>query len=39
MKLLYLALQHFAKKWTMPIQDWKKSMNQFMILFGDKIGQ
>jgi transposase-like protein len=23
MKLLYLALEHIAKKWTMPVQNWK----------------
>ncbi|TGM98981.1 transposase, partial [Leptospira mayottensis] len=28
-KLLYLALNNMSKKWTMPIQDWGKAMNQF----------
>jgi len=35
MKVLYLALHHIAKKWTMPIRDWKQAMSQFIILFGD----
>ena len=28
-KLLYLALRNIAKKWTMPIRDWKSALNQF----------
>jgi transposase-like protein len=37
MKLLYLALHDISKKWTMPIQNWKQAMSQFMILFGDRM--
>lgn len=36
MKILYLALHQIARKWTMPIRDWKQAMSQFMILFGDR---
>lgn len=32
-KLLYLALKNIAKKWTMPIRDWKSALNQFTIMF------
>ncbi len=32
-KLLYLALRNIAKKWTMPLWDWKSALNQFAILF------
>lgn len=32
-KLIYLALKNIAKKWTMPIRDWKSALNQFSILF------
>ena len=39
MKVLYLALHQIAKKWTMPIRDWKQAMTQFMILFGERLGQ
>lgn len=35
LKLLYLALNNIAKKWTMPIRDWKAALNRFSILFGD----
>ena len=36
-KVLYLALQHVAKKWTRPIRDWKAALNQFVILFGERV--
>jgi putative transposase len=32
-KLFYLALHNIAKKWTLPIRDWKAALNQFTILF------
>ncbi len=36
-KLLYLALQNISKKWTMPIKEWGRAINQFAILFEDRI--
>jgi putative transposase len=33
LKLAFLALQNAAKKWTMPVRDWKLALNQFHILF------
>lgn len=36
-KLLYLAMKKISKKWTMPIRDWKAALNQFVILFDDRI--
>ena len=36
-KLLYLALRNITKKWTMPIRNWPAAMNQFSIIFGDRI--
>ena len=36
-KLLYLALKNIAKKWTMPIRDWKSALNQFSIIFEDRM--
>jgi putative transposase len=33
----YLALPHMAKKWTRPIRDWKAALNQFVILFGERV--
>jgi transposase-like protein len=37
LKILYLAINRVAKKWTMPIRNWKAALNQFVILFGDRI--
>jgi transposase-like protein len=36
-KILYLAINRAAKKWTMPIRDWKAALNQFVILFGERL--
>ena len=36
-KLLYLTLQHAAKKWGCPVPDWKKALNQFAILFEGRL--
>jgi len=36
-KLLYLALNNIAKKWTMPIRDWEPALNCFSIVFGDRM--
>jgi putative transposase len=38
-KLLYLALEHIAKKWTMPVQNWKAALQRFSILLGDRVPQ
>jgi len=32
-KVLYLAIQNIAKKWTMPIREWKPALNRFAIEF------
>jgi putative transposase len=36
-KVLYMGLQHVTKKWTQPIREWKAALNQFVILFGDRV--
>ncbi len=36
-KLLYMALQNIAKKWTMPIRNWPLAIGQFSIRFGDRL--
>ena len=36
-KVLYMGLQHVAKKWTQPIPEWKAALNQFVILFGERV--
>ena len=37
MKVVYLAIDQAAKKWTMPIHNWKPALNQFMILYADRL--
>jgi transposase-like protein len=37
MKVLYLVLQQVAKRWTRPIRAWKAALNQFVILFGERV--
>jgi transposase-like protein len=37
MKLVFMALQNISKKWTMPIRDWRAALNQFAILYGDRV--
>jgi transposase-like protein len=37
MKVVYLAISQAAKKWTMPIHNWRMALNRFMIEFGDRI--
>ena len=37
MKVLFMGLNNVAKKWTRPIRDWKAALNQFVILFGDRV--
>ncbi len=36
-KLLYLGLRNVSKKWTMPILDRKAELNQFIVLYGDRV--
>ncbi len=37
MKVVYLAMLAAAKKWTVPIHNWKPAPNRFMIEFGDRL--
>jgi putative transposase len=37
LKLLSPALNNIARKWTVPIRDWKAALNRFSILFGDRM--
>ena len=39
LKLLFLALKHIAKKWTMPVQNWKAALQRFAILLEDRVSQ
>lgn len=37
LKSVYLALREASKKWTMPIRNWGIVLNQFLIIFGDRL--
>jgi putative transposase len=36
-KLLYLSLERISKKWTMPIKEWGCALNQFAILYKERV--
>jgi putative transposase len=36
-KLVYLAIHEAAKRWTLPIKNWKAALNHFAILFEDRL--
>ncbi len=36
-KLLFLALERISKKWTITIRDWRAALNQFTILFEERV--
>jgi putative transposase len=35
-KVVYLALRNIAKKWTMPIHDWKPALNRLTVEFAER---
>jgi transposase-like protein len=37
MKVIYLAIEQAAKRWSMPIHNWKPALNQFMMLYEDRL--
>jgi putative transposase len=36
-KIVFLAVEQAAKKWTMPIKDWKPALNRFAIEFEGRV--
>jgi transposase-like protein len=36
-KVVFMAINAAAKKWTMPIRSWKPALNRFMIEFADRM--
>lgn len=36
-KVVYLAIHAAAKKWSMPIRNWKGALNRFMIEFPERM--
>ena len=37
LNVLYLGLQRIAKKWTVPVPEWKRALNQFAMIVGDRV--
>lgn len=37
LKLIYLATKNTSKKWTMPIRNWELALNQFAIVFEERL--
>jgi transposase-like protein len=37
MKLMFMILRRISKKWTMPIRNWGEALNQFAIIYGDRV--
>lgn len=37
MKVVYLAISQAAKKWTMPIHNWRLALNRFIIEFSERV--
>ncbi len=38
MKSVYLAMNEATKKWTMPVRNWGIILNQFLIIFDQRVG-
>lgn len=36
-KIMYLAVDKASRKWTQPIRNWGLALNQFSIVFGDRV--
>ncbi len=36
-KIMYLAINKISRKWTMPIRNWGLALNQFSIMFGERV--
>ena len=37
MKLVFMILRRISKKWTMPIRNWGEALNQFAIIYRDRV--
>lgn len=37
MKSVYLAVREATKKWSMPIRNWGIILNQFLLIYGDRV--
>lgn len=37
LKLMYLGIRNVSRKWTMPVRNWGEAINQFALVFGDRV--
>lgn len=37
LKVRYLGMQRIAQKWTVPVLEWKRALNQFAMIVGDRV--
>jgi transposase-like protein len=37
LKLIFMALRNISRKWTMPIKNWGAALNQFAVIYGERI--
>jgi transposase-like protein len=37
MKLIFMILRRISKRWTMPIRNWGEALNQFTIIYGERV--
>jgi transposase-like protein len=37
MKSVYLAVREATKKWTRPVRNWGLILNQFLVIFADRV--
>jgi len=37
LKLMFMALRNIEKKWTMPFRDWGAAINEFALVYGERV--
>jgi transposase-like protein len=37
MKLIFMILKKKKKKWAMPVRNWGEALNQFSLIYGDRV--
>jgi len=37
MKLIFMVLKRISKRWTMPIRNWGEALNQFSLIYGNRV--
>ena len=37
LKLMFMALKSIEKKWTRPFRDWGAAVNEFALIYGERV--